>query len=99
MFAWVDSCGCGRESTTASDEAAKLPPRFGMSTREVDTALLNSGDTPPCKVTPVILHGVVSPGVRRTCAPISPYSGRDCVKSLRSSYTGLYPQVNVNSES
>ena len=24
--------------------------------------------------------------------PISPYSGRDCVKSLRSSYTGLYHQ-------
>jgi hypothetical protein len=23
---------------------------------------------------------------------ISPYSGRDCVKSLRSSYAGLYPQ-------
>ena len=34
-----------------------------------------------CKVTLVILHGVVSP-----------YSGRDCVKSLGSSYTGLYPQ-------
>ena len=27
--------------------------------------------------------------------PISPYSGRDCVKSLRSSYTGLYPQMRV----
>ena len=25
-----------------------------------------------------------------TCGPLSPYSGRDCVKSLRSSYTGLY---------
>ena len=24
--------------------------------------------------------------------PISPHSGRDCVKSLRSSYSGLYPQ-------
>ena len=24
---------------------------------------------------------------------ISPYSGRDCVKSLRSFYTGLYPQT------
>ena len=24
--------------------------------------------------------------------PIPPYSERDCVKSLRSSYTGLYPQ-------
>ena len=31
-------------------------------------------------------------GVRSTCGPISPYSGRDCVKSLQSSYTGLYPQ-------
>ena len=27
-----------------------------------------------------------------TCGPISPHSGRDCVKSLRSSCTGLYPQ-------
>ena len=27
-----------------------------------------------------------------TCGLISPYSGRDCVKSLRSSYMGLYPQ-------
>ena len=33
-------------------------------------------------------------GVRSTCGPISPYSGRDCVKSHRSSYTGLYPQRN-----
>ena len=31
--------------------------------------------------------------VRSTCGPIYPYSGRDCVKSLRSSYTGLYPQT------
>jgi len=31
-------------------------------------------------------------GVRSTCGPLSPYSGRDCVKSHRSSYTGLYPQ-------
>ena len=30
-------------------------------------------------------------GIRSTCGPKSPYSGRDCVKSLRSSYTGLYP--------
>ena len=37
----------------------------------------------PCKVTPVILRG---------CGLISPYGGRDCVKSFRSSYTGLYPQ-------
>ena len=29
-----------------------------------------------------------------TCGPISPHSGRDCVKSLRSSCTGLYPQMN-----
>ena len=35
-------------------------------------------------------------GVRSTCGPISPYSGRDCVKSLRSSYTGLYPQMRVD---
>ena len=31
-------------------------------------------------------------GVRSTCGPMSPSSGRDCVKSLRLSYTGLYPQ-------
>ena len=30
---------------------------------------------------------------RATCGPISPYSGRDCVKSLRSSYKGVYPQT------
>ena len=33
-----------------------------------------------CKVSPVILHGVVSR-----------YSGRGCVKSFRSFYTRLYP--------
>jgi len=27
------------------------------------------------------------------CGPVYPYSGRDCVKSLRSSYTGSYPQT------
>ena len=31
-------------------------------------------------------------GIRSTCGPISPYSGRDCVKSLRASFTWLYPQ-------
>jgi hypothetical protein len=31
-------------------------------------------------------------GVPCTCGLVSPYSGRDCVKSLRSSYMGLYPQ-------
>jgi len=31
-------------------------------------------------------------GVHCTCGHISPYSGRECVKLLRSSYTGLYPQ-------
>jgi len=34
-----------------------------------------------------------SDGSRPTCGPISPNSRRDCVKSLRSSYTGLYPQI------
>ena len=29
--------------------------------------------------------------VHCTCGLISPYSRRDCVKSLRSSYTGLHP--------
>ena len=33
-----------------------------------------------------------TPPCRMTCGPISPYSGRGCVKSLRSSYTGWYPQ-------
>ena len=28
-----------------------------------------------------------------TCGPISPCSGRKCLKSLRSSYTGLYPRT------
>ena len=31
------------------------------------------------------------PGIRSTCGPISPESGRDCVKSLWSPYIGLYP--------
>ena len=43
------------------------------------------------------LTSLVSPGahpsrVHSTCGPISPYSGRDCVKSLRPSFTGLYRQ-------
>ena len=41
-----------------------------------------SGDTTPCKVTQPILHGVV----------VMRYRGRGCVKSLRSSYKGMYPQ-------
>ena len=61
---------------------------------------------PVCRVTPVILHIIIFPetscaikastrrtGAYNTCGPIAPYSGRDCVKSLRSSYTGLYPQT------
>ena len=31
-------------------------------------------------------------GVHCTCGPLSPCSGCDCVKSLRSSYIGQYPQ-------
>ena len=52
-----------------------------------------SGDTTPCKVTPVVLHGVVS--------PVSSHSGRPTwvcipsVNSLRLSYTGLNPQCKV----
>ena len=38
------------------------------------------------KLFPLLPEGEV------TCGPISPYSGRYCVNSLRSSYTGLYPQ-------
>ena len=30
-----------------------------------------------------------------TCGPVSPYSGRDNVKSLKPSYTGLYPQRHL----
>jgi len=33
-------------------------------------------------------------GVHCTCRPVSPCSRRDCVKSLRSSCVGLYPQSN-----
>ena len=32
-------------------------------------------------------------GVRITCGPIFLSNGLDCVKSLRSSYTGLFPQM------
>ena len=52
-----------------------------------------TGLYPQCKVTPVILHGAVS--------PVSSHAGhptRGCipsVTSLRSSYTGLYPQCKV----
>ena len=35
-------------------------------------------------------------GVRSTCGPICPYSGRDYVKSLRSSYAGLYPKYKCS---
>ena len=34
-------------------------------------------------------------GVRSTCGPASPFGGRDCIKSLRSSYTELYSQSSV----
>ena len=34
----------------------------------------------------------------RVCGPVSPYSGLDCVKSLWSSYTGLYPQTEAELE-
>ena len=37
-------------------------------------------------------RNVVGSGGRAPLGPISPDSGRDCVKSPRSSYTGLYPQ-------
>ena len=40
----------------------------------------------------------VRTGVRSTCGPFSPYCGRGCEKSLRSSYTGLYPQNVVRQE-
>ena len=32
-------------------------------------------------------------GVNSTCGTVSPHGRRDCVKSLRSSYTGLYTQT------
>ena len=35
-------------------------------------------------------------GVRSTCGPTPLHSGRDCVKPLRSPYTGLYPQRGVH---
>ena len=37
-------------------------------------------------------------GGRETCGPISPFSGRDCVKSLRSSYTELHLQMEDGSQ-
>jgi len=37
--------------------------------------------------------------VHCTCGLIPPYSGRDCVKSLRSSYMGLYPQSQQKTRS
>ena len=40
-----------------------------------------------------------STGYARAGPHISPYSERDCVKSLRSSYTGLYPQNTLISAS
>ena len=38
-------------------------------------------------------------GVRSTCRPIPPYSGRYCVTSLESSYAGFYPQTPPNTNS
>ena len=67
----------GTEWAVAPEARAEARPaqtRFGRLVHEVHTSL--GIDTIPCKVTPVILHGVVSPGV----------------KSLRSSCTGWYPQ-------
>ena len=36
--------------------------------------------------------GFKGSGDTSTCRPTSPYSGRDCVRPLRSSYTRLHPQ-------
>ena len=44
-----------------------------------------------CQVSPVIIYGVVSPDKRQPRTP------EHCVKSHRSSYTGLYPQMNARS--
>jgi len=38
------------------------------------------------------MQGRPRPSWRNHQTVLSPHSGRDCVKSLRSSYTGLYPQ-------
>jgi len=51
----------------------------------------------PSEVAPPLLAADAKASLRRTevhctCGLISPYSGRDYVKSLRSSYLGLYPQ-------
>ena len=50
-----------------------------------------SGDTTPCRMAGVTLQGRT--GVRSTCGATSPGSGCDCIKSLRSSYTGLCLQT------
>ena len=42
-------------------------------------------------LTVISRSGPVQGPYRRRCGPISPHSRRDCVKSRRSSYTGLYP--------
>ena len=57
-----------------------LPRRRSCSLALSHTRVTPSGDTIPCRMT-------------RTCGPISSYSARDCVKSLRLSYTGLHPQT------
>ena len=49
------------------------------------------GDDADVRVGVLEVSGDLRP-VRSTCGPISPYIGRDCVKSLRSSYTGSYLQ-------
>ena len=38
-------------------------------------------------------RGHAAEEVRRTHHAMSPYSKRDCAKTLRSSYTGLYSQI------
>ena len=55
-----------------------------------------SGDTTPCRMTGMCVSSKASlrrTVVHGTCDLIFPCSGRDCVKSPRSSYMGLLPQT------
>jgi hypothetical protein len=79
-------------------EYCLLDGRFPSRADAAMSSVALSGDTTPCKVTPVILHGVVlyilladvtlqnHSGHPTRGSPISLYSGRDRVKSLRSSF-------------
>jgi len=63
---------------------------FTQAQLGVEVAACMSGDTTPIDI--ASKASLRRTGVRSTCGSTSPYSGRDCVKSLRSTYTGVCPQ-------